>query len=464
MSRVDGVKHVVNYGLQGGLMDITEQFDDGFFSQPIDKIEKEYKETQADIFGKTNPEFAKNADTTHLRQLHKLGHLPLKIKALPEGTFTPVGVPMFTLENTDKDAFWLAGYMESQLSPYIWLPMTAATIADKYKRILTKYAKETGDESKVFTQASDFSMRGMSSPESAMRVSGGHLLSFAGTATVNARNYLMSRYNAKGDVISYLPSTEHSVMCSYGENELDAFRKIITEIYPSGNISIVADTYDFWNVVDNVLPELRDTILARTGKVVIRPDSGDPVKIICGDPQSRDETERKGLIQRLGEIFGGKTNAKGYMELPPQIGAVYGDSITPDRAVEICEGLKSKNIASTNVNLGVGSFTYQYNTRDTFGFALKATAEINNGEFKQIQKRPKTDTGNFKKSQKGMVAVVCEDNDLKMLDGLDPNTESAIKGNMLQEIYKDGKFTRLQSFDEIRERVKAESGRVYGDK
>jgi len=461
MSRVDGVSHVVNYGLQGGLKDLAEQFDEEFFSQPIKHIETDYKDAARDIFGKTNPDFAKSVDTTHLKKLHKLGYLPLKFKALKEGTFTPIGVPMFTVENTEPDAFWLPGYLESQLSPYIWLPMTAATIADKYKRILSKYAEETGDMARVFTQATDFSMRGMSSPESAMRASGGHLLSFGGSATVHARNYLMDRYNAKPDVMAYTPSTEHSVMCSYGEDEVDAFRHLITNVYPTGNISIVSDTYDFWNVVDNVLPQLKEEILNRDGKVIIRPDSGDPVKIICGDPSADSETVKKGLVERLSEIFGSKVNSKGYLELPPQIGAVYGDSITPERALSICEGLKSKKIATTNVNLGVGSYTYQYNTRDTFGFALKATAGIENGEFKSIQKRPATDLGNFKKSQKGMVAVVERGGDLKLVDDLTPKTEREIMDNLLEDMFVNGEFVREESFDEIRARVAEQSKRVY---
>jgi len=463
MSRINDITHVVNYGLQGGLKDLTEQFDKYFFDKPIAEVEEEYREAAADIFGRTNPQFAKNVDTEHLRKLHKLGYLPLKFKALPEGTFTPIGVPMFTVENTRPEEFWLPGYLESQLSPYIWLPMTAATIADKYKRILTKYANETGDPARVTAQATDFSMRGMGSPEASMRSAGGHLLSFAGSATVAARNYLMNRYNAKGEVISYVPSTEHSVMCSYGENEYEAYKHIIDVVYPTGLVSIVSDTYDFWNVVDNVLPRLKDEILNRNGKVVIRPDSGDPAKIVCGDVEADHETVRKGLIKRLNEIFGGRANEKGFVELPPQIGAVYGDSITPERAVQICEGLKAKKFASTNVNLGVGSYTYQYNTRDTFGFALKATAEQCDGNFKPIQKRPATDIGNFKKSQLGMVAVIERDGDLRLVDNLNPQTEREVQGNRLQDFYINGQFVNEQNFDDIRAKVAEESARVYGE-
>lgn len=462
MSREEGINHVVFYGLQGALYELTEMFNDYFFSKPIDTILEEYKDLVMAVFGKTNKEFAENIDTSHIRMLHNLGYLPIKIKSLKEGTFTPIGVPMFTIENTLPEFFWLPGYLESQLSSYIWSPMTAATIADKYKRILLEYAKITSDASKVFNQAGDFSMRGMSSPESSMRSGGGHLLSFGGSSTISARNYLMKYYNAKSDVIAYTPSTEHSVMCSYGEDEYSGYKHLIENVYPSGNVSIVSDTYDLWNLVDNVLPLLKKEILNREGKISIRPDSGDPIDIICGDENSQNETIRKGLVERLYEIFGGTINEKGYIELNPKIGAIYGDSITPDRALKICEGLEKKGFSTTSVNLGIGSYTYQYKTRDTFGFALKATAEIEDGKFKMIQKRPATDTGNFKKSQKGMVVVTKNNGELVLIDGLNKEEEKELEEvNLLKDLYINGKFVRTSDFEEIRNYVQTESERVY---
>jgi nicotinamide phosphoribosyltransferase len=204
--------------------------------------------------------------------------------------------------------------------------------------------------------------------------------------------------------------------------------------------------------------------MKRDGKLVIRPDSGDPVDILCGDESSTGETIRKGIVERLYEIFGGSVNAKGYRELDPHIGVVYGDSITPDRARRICEGLMKKGFASTNAALGVGSYTYQFVTRDTFGFALKGTAEETDGIFKAIQKRPATDTGNFKKSQRGLVAVVFRDSDYKLVDDLNPDSIKTLDNeNLLKDFLVDGKFTNTQTFDEIRNRVAEESKRVYGD-
>jgi nicotinamide phosphoribosyltransferase len=463
MSRIEGISHVVFFGLQGALAEITNSFDANFFAQPEEEVVAAYEEAIAAVFENTNAKFASMHESKHIRDLHRLGYLPIKVNALPEGSLVPIGVPMFTIENTHPNFFWLPGYLETQLSAYIWSPMTAATIADRYKRLLTDFAEKTGDVNKVFTQAGDFSMRGMGSPETAYRTAGGHLLSFGVSATLSVREYLKSYYHAKSDVMMYTPSTEHSVMCSYGEDEVEAFRHLITKVYPSGNISIVSDTYDLWNVVDNVLPKLKDLIMAREGKVVIRPDSGDPVKIICGDVASDRSTVRKGIVERLFELFGGTTNSKGFKELDPHIGVVYGDSITVDRADKICQGLLDKGFASTNTILGIGSYTYQYVTRDTFGFALKGTAEIVNGEFKAIQKRPATDTGNFKKSQKGMVAVVFENDEFRLIDNLNPKTIAELESrNLLQTCYLDGEFTHTTRFEEIRNRLKTETIRVYG--
>ncbi len=475
-SRIIGVNHAVFFGLQGSLATMYWKWQNSFFNRPFGTAMEEISEAFKGVFSKTNPEMVRNYDYTPFERLHKLGYLPISIKALPEGTFVPIGVPMFTLQNTVDEFFWVPGYIETLLSSLIWQPMTDATVADKCQRILSYYAELTGcnQEGRVFYQGGDFSMRGMGSPEAAYRSSAGHLLSFGGSATVPARTYLMAYYNAKSDVIAYAPSTEHSVMESYGRDEKKAILTFIKELYPSGTVTIVCDTYNLWNVVDNILtdPEVMDAIMSREGKVNIRPDSGEPVDIICGDASENitlndrltpfEGTIRKGIIQRLYEIFGGIKNGKGYIELDPHIGCIYGDSITPDRAVKICEGLMKKGFASINVGLGIGSFTYQYMTRDTLGFALKGTAEVINGEFKAIYKDPATDADSFKKSQKGIVAVVFEDGDYRLIDNLTIEEEAKLgEKNQLRTIYKDGDFVRTQTFDEIRQRVKEESFRVY---
>ena len=154
---------------------------------------------------------------------------------------------------------------------------------------------------------------------------------------------------------------------------------MITETYPAGIVSIVSDTWDYWKVITEFIPTLKSEILARDGKVVIRPDSGDPVKIICGDPDAKPGSpEFKGSVECLWETFGGTETATGYKLLDGHIGLIYGDSITLERCEAICSQLEAKGFASTNVVFGIGSYTYQYVTRDTFGFAMKATyGEVN---------------------------------------------------------------------------------------
>lgn len=479
-SRIPGVTHAVVFGIQGALATMYWDWKKNFFDKPYEEVEAKIKDNIEGIFSATNPEMVENYDYTPFKILHDIGHLPIKIKAVPEGTFLQIGgeftfdgkkvrkagLPMFTIESTDDRMFWFVGYLETYLSCMIWQSMTAATIADKYKRILTKYANLTGcnQPGKVFMQGGDFSMRGMGAPEASYRATAGHLTSFGVSATVPAREYLMNYYGAPSNVISYAPSTEHSVMCSWGKDEVTAFTKLLTEVYPSGTVTIVCDTWDFWNVIDNVLPAIKDIILSRNGKLNIRPDSGDPVKIVCGDPEAADETVRKGLIVRLSEIFGYEENEKGYKRLPKQIGAVYGDSITPERAEEICKGLMESGFESVSCALGIGSFTYQFVTRDTLGFALKATAEMQNGQFKPIYKDPKTDTDKFKKSQKGLVAVVYSNDkeDYTLIDNLTPEQYEKLEGvNELKTVFENGHFVRIQTFDGIRMRVAMESERVY---
>jgi len=228
----------------------------------------------------------------------------------------------------------------------------------------------------------------------------------------------------------------------------------LKNVYPDGVISIVSDTYDYWGLITNILPKIKNIIMNRNGRLLIRGDSGDPVKIICGDKEGETSEEIKGTVELLWDIFGGHINSKGYKVLDSHIGAIYGDSITLDRCLEICQKLKEKGFAISNVVLGVGSYSFQYVTRDTFGFALKAThAEINNEDV-FIFKDPKTDKDNFKKSQKGMCVVSKnKSGDFHCIDKLsfkDINNQDLYKINMLEDVFIDGQLIRNQSLTEIR--------------
>ncbi|AYN06010.1 nicotinate phosphoribosyltransferase [Flavobacterium sp. 140616W15] len=451
-SRIEGVDEVVFFGLQYFIKKyIIQDFDLYFFKQPKEEVVKKYARRINNYLGENL------VGTKHIEDLHDLGYIPMVFKALPEGASVPVRVPMFTMYNTIPEFFWLTNYFETLLSAVVWLPCNSATIAKQYRIVLDKYAQETSSVPEfVDWQGHDFSMRGMGGIEAAVTSSAGHLLSFAGSDTIPAIDFLEEYYNANSDVelvAGSVAATEHSVMCmGTTEGEYDTFKRLICEVYPKGIVSIVADTWDLWKVLTDYLPRLKEEIISREGKVVIRPDSGDPVDIICGNPNGKTEEEKKGVIELIWDVFGGTTNSKGYKELVPQIGAIYGDSITVARATQICERLKSKGFASTNVVLGIGSFTYQYNTRDTFGFAMKATYGEVNGEGRAIFKDPITDDGT-KKSAKGLMKIDLVDGVYHLTDNV--SWEEERKGE-LKEVFRDGKLLIDHSLSEIRNNVKKE--------
>jgi nicotinamide phosphoribosyltransferase len=448
-SRMKDVDHVVAFGFQAFIKNyLIDFFNENFFSRSKEDVVSEYSRIISKTLGVAKPA------VKHIEELHDLGYLPLLIKAVPEGIVVPLRVPMLTIQNTDKRFFWLTNFIESLASCELWQPSTSATIAREYRKILDKAAMETvGNTDFVQFQGHDFSMRGMSSLNSAMLSGMGHLLSFAGTDTIPAIQAAEYLYGANVDnelVGTSIPATEHSIQCSYGDDEAYLSR-MISEVHPSGFVSVVSDGYDFWDVIGRVIPSLKDKIMARDGRVVIRPDSGDPVLIVCGDPEGKTELERKGAIEALWDIFGGTKTDKGYKLLDPHIGLIYGDAITLRRAQEIVDRLKKKGFASINVVFGIGSYTYNYNTRDTFGFALKSTLCVINGDEKQIFKDPKTDDG-IKKSQKGKVHVYKNHNKVMFSDG--HSLHSELSTDLLQPIFKDGKLVKEEKFAEIRARLK----------
>lgn len=454
-SRIEGIDKVVSFGQQAFIKEyLIEFFNTNFFNRSKGDVVNEYSRIIKATLGTTSPE------TQHIEELHDLGYLPLLIKSVDEGTLIPLRVPMMTIQNTDKRFFWLTNYIESLASCELWQAATSATLAHQYKKLLDKYADETSSlEGFTQFQGHDFSMRGMSSLKSAISSGMGHLVSFVGTDTIPAIQAAEVFYGANVDnelVGTSIPATEHSVQCTYG-NDLEYIKRMISVIHPNGLVSVVSDGYDYWNVIGNVLPALKDIIMARKGgpvgdKVVIRPDSGDPVKIVCGDPNGATELERKGTIEALYDIFGGTVNSKGYKELDSHIGCIYGDAITVLRAEEICKQLKAKGFASTNIVYGIGSYTYQYNTRDTFGFALKSTLCVINGDEKQIFKDPKTDDG-IKKSLKGRVAVFQNTNgEIRAEDNLYLG-QGEFVGDLLKPIFKNGVLLKETTLSEIRTKL-----------
>jgi nicotinamide phosphoribosyltransferase len=461
-----GCEQVVSFGQQMVMVQIHEAFKNEFFSKPKDEVCGEMKRELSMYLGT-------DYDVTHFEKLHDLGYLPIHVKGIEEGTLVPMKVPVLTIYNTHPDFYWVTNYLETILSNLLWKPMTSATIAHQYRKVLTKWQEKTDAEKGWFIdwQGHDFSMRGMDSVEAVISSGLGHLTSFSGSDSLPTIYGARKFYGEEGAVCGSVNATEHSVMCAGGaDDEVGTFRRLL-ETYPTGILSVVSDTWDLWKVCTEHVVTLKEEILARDGKLVIRPDSGDPVDIICGsvdvfthnDPNS---PQRKGVIELLWDVFGGTVNEQGYKVLDSHIGAIYGDSITIDRAEEICSRLEEKGFASTNVVLGVGSFTYQFNTRDTFGFAMKATyveLEVPKfGEFidqnlnteiigRQIFKDPITDDGT-KKSATGLLHVTRNPGgDYFLIDKVDWDIEEV--GDLIT-IYKDGEFQNQTTLTQIRERLK----------
>lgn len=347
---------VVVFGIQYFIKEyLLDRMNQEFFNKPKNEAVAYFARRVNTFLGPNQ------VGTAHIEALHDLGYLPIEIKALPEGTLCPIKVPALTFVNTKPEFFWLTNYFETLISTTLWLPMTSATSARLYKQELLRHARKTGFENQPGLDflCHDFSMRGMAGIEAAVMSGLGHLTSFTGSETIPALEAAEEYYNADADselLAGTVPATEHSVMCAGGmDDEFETFKRLITEIYPTGIVSIVSDTWDFWQVITEYMPRLKDTIMARDGRVVIRPDSGDPVKIICGDPEADPGTpEFYGAYELLGNIFGTTKTEKGFKVLDTHIGLIYGDSITLERQKQIYAQLEEKGYAATNLVLGIG--------------------------------------------------------------------------------------------------------------
>lgn len=467
-SRVEGINKVVVFGTQYFILEyLVNRFNETFFHRRKDEILETYRNVIQKTLGIQNPK------TDHIAALHDLGYLPLAIWAIPEGYSVNINVPSIVIYNTKPEFFWLTNFIETMMSMVLWKPSTSATTALAFRKIFVKRAIEAGEKDLTFVnyQGHDFSMRGMSGLEDAILSGMGHLLSFNGTDTIPAILAAEEYYAADiSNTGTSVPATEHSVMCA-GEKdgEFETFRRLIEDVYPDGIVSIVSDTWDLWTVLTDYIPRLKDKILARNGKIVIRPDSGDPVEIVVGkdavnvySPRfTNPKPEDLGVIKLLGDALGWDTNRKdGRLPLIINGGAIYGDGITLERADQILDKLINHwAVSPFNMVFGIGSYTYEYVTRDTFGFAMKATAIERGGKVIPIFKDPKTDSG-LKKSRKGILAVykaedwseknnnwVCkEDATLEDLENCD-----------LECVFLDGNVLGLNKFEVIKNRVRTQS-------
>lgn len=449
MSRVKRWDKVVMFGVQMFCKTwMIDYFNDHFFSRPEEEVVAEYERVLDASLGKGVYSSEK------IRKLHRLGYLPIEVIALPEGTMVPVHIPMFGITNTHDDFAWLSQALESLISAEMWYPQITATVGKTYRDIVNKYYEETVDDDVPRSRAlGAFDFRGDMCVDAALKAGAGWCLSFVNTATVPVIPYLESMFNCdctKDNVAYGAVSTEHFVMCSnyaVDGDEITFLRKMLTELYPNTSFSCVLDSYDYWNVIDNILPQLKNEILAHNGCMLMRGDSGDCVEVVTK------------TVFKLWEQFGGTVNSKGYKVLDPHVKAIYGDSITVQRCEEIYEILMNNGFACSNVALGVGSFSMHCIeednmlkpfTRDTFSSCIKACYAEVGGKCYPIFKNPKD--GGFKKSQKGLCFVYRDENgELAYKD--EYTSENIPDGNLLETVFKDGKLIKDYTLSEIRNKL-----------
>lgn len=449
---------MVWFGLQGFIQEwLVEYFERNFFNLPLEAVVNEYKYSMDIQIGEGN------YDVDKVENLWRLGYLPIEIKALPEGSLVDMGIPCIEITNTHDNFAWLVQWIECILQAELWKMCNHATIGHMYYTLAKKWYNKTVDNTIDPRNAfADFGMRGMSCMNEAIRCSAAWLLSSNKTSTIPAISYLEKYYFAKcadNKIGIGAVSTEHSVMganFALDGNERDFVKRLLTELYPNSSFSMVSDTYDYWNMVENIIPSLKEEILNHNGKLLIRPDSGDQFETTV-------ET-----IQKLWNTFGGTTNTKGYKVLDSHIGVILGDGCTLEVLDRIWTELESRGFAANSAIFGVGAFCFSaifengkmiVNTRDTFGCACKATYGVFGDKGLFIYKDPKTDTAHLKKSRKGLVFVEKIGKDYVYTDELNAEQYAEMEKthkNAMRVVFKDGKMHNRETFSIIRARLASE--------
>lgn len=448
---------VLNFGHQYAIRFIVEHFNENFFS--VDK-EVVISEVSRNFSAYLGVEY----DTKHIEDLHDLGYLPLEIRTLDEGTESAVKIPVLFLYNTDIRFAWVTNYIETILSNLLWQPLTTATNVLLMKKIVKEAVLKTDRDNvgAVDFMLHDFSMRGLTGLDAAI----GSGLAFAsvsmGSDSLPVIMASQHYYDETETPVFSVRASEHSQMTAGGiEGEFDIYRNLLTK-FPEGVLSLVSDSFDLWRVLTDYLPKLKDIIMSRNGKLVIRPDSGNPVDIICGTTEmfgdkpkehySDFERRHKGVIELLWDVFGGTINSQGFKVLDPHIGMIYGEAINQDNIKKIFSRLEAKGFAASNCFFGQGSFSMQMVTRDTWGMALKCIAQQRDGKLVEIFKNPVTDDG-IKKSAKGLTVVYKDEQGEYFLKDQASLEEVLSEENQLRVRFKDGTYYNQTTLTEVRSRI-----------
>lgn len=375
-----------------------QQFSDWFFGLAYSDVEDMLEEYKAFL----DTRLGGDNDVNHWYTLWTYQSLPIAIYAQPERQWYEFQTPMVLVENTSRTFPWLTSFIETTFLSNTWATPTAANRAAHIREVIEWFMKDHTEEERgaIDFMGHDFSYRGMIGDEAATLTGMGHLSVFKGSDTIPAARMMEKLY---GEITGFsVPATEHSVMCAGGkESEEETFKRIL-DVYPEGIVSIVSDTWDYFKVLTETIPNLKDKIMAREGKVVIRPDSGDPVDIVCGTIEYESggiTPEEKGTLELLDETFGHTLDSTGLKVLDSHIGIIYGDGMNQERINQMLTRMVAKGYSPLNIVFGIGAYTYQFMTRDELGWAFKATAIETGRDWIDIQKDPATDPG--KKSLTG---------------------------------------------------------------
>lgn len=366
------------------------------------------------------------------------GNLPLEIEAVPEGTVMNVSNVLVQIRNTDPKVFWLTSYAETAILRAVWYGTTVASKSYKCKQIMKKYLEKTSDNpDHISFMLHDFGARGVSSTESASIGGAAHLVNFMGTDTLEG--LMMLRRNYGADIAGFsVPAAEHSTMTTWGgeEGEIEAFKNMLTQYKGYPIVSVVSDSYNYWEAISKKWPSLKFHIDEFGGKLVIRPDSGNPVAVVSNS------------LRVLGEKFGYTLNSKGYKKLPDNIGVIQGDGVNEDSIKEILEEITQQGWAADNVVFGMGGGLLQDLTRDTMKFAMKCSAIRINGEWHDVQKNP---IGDSSKASKGGILSLSRNDETGEL--VTVRRDSVHRENNLIPVFRNGELLVDQSLEEIRKRA-----------
>lgn len=377
-------------------------------------------------------ELFNEAGWKHILDKHE-GRLPIRIRAVAEGSTIPVGNVLMTVENTDPAVPWLTNYLETLLCQ-VWYPTTVCTQSREMKRTISDALWITGDPGLVDFKLHDFGFRGSTSVESSALGGAAHLVNFKGTDTMSALVLLRDYYEEEMAGFS-IPAAEHSTITSWGkENEADAYLNMIRQ-FPDGLVAVVSDSYDIYNACQNIWgKQLKSVVGNRNGVLIIRPDSGNPPEVVGK------------VLDILGAEFGYHINNKGFKVLYDKVRVIQGDGIDAEMLKSVLSAMADKGWSADNIAFGSGGGLLQKVNRDTQRFAFKCSAIETGQGWQPVMKDPVTDPG--KRSKAGRLHLIFGDSKFSTVA-----TEVSEDVDMLKTVFEDGVILRPTTLAEVRERA-----------